>query len=112
MMISDIRIVLKLEDKIHIIDLLHTGRLNLSVLIDKVDRYGRVVHLLCETGKMKTHHLIESVHRVVVAGRQGTVIYGDMFSIQKYLLFKDMGLIFYKRGLVSQFQNLCRSLGL
>ena len=43
MVIFDITVMLQLDDLIQIIYLLHAARLNLPLLIDKVDRYGRVV---------------------------------------------------------------------
>ncbi len=73
--------MLQLEDYVHMIYLLNIRCYYPSVFIDRIYRNGRIVHLLCEPGKMQPHDLVDSTHRIVVIGCQSLVVNSDMFSV-------------------------------
>ena len=95
MMICDRPIVLKLEDYVDVIALLHIDRGYISIRIEGVNRDGRIIHFLSESGQMHAHYLIYSIQRIFRISIQGLVIDGQMLSIQQYLLFEDSCLISY-----------------
>lgn len=82
-------VMLKLENDIDMIDLLDIHALDISVCIYGVYRNRRIVHLLCETGQMETHDLVDSPHRIVVILRKRHIVYGHMLSIQQNLFLED-----------------------
>ena len=73
--------VLELEHKIYVIAFLHLDGDHIAVLVKSIDRNGRVIHLLGETGQMQTHDLIDTLHRIVDIALQQLVVYCQVLSI-------------------------------
>ena len=95
MMVLHRSIMLKLEDNINVVALLHLYGDDISVGIERIDRDCRIVHLLRKPVQMKAHYFVYSRQRIFGVALQFLIINIEAFSIQQYLFLKDTGLICY-----------------
>ena len=81
--IVHLTVVLKLEDDVD----------DIAVFVESVDRNYRIVHFMRKTRQVKAHDLVDASHRIIGIALKSQIIYGDILSIKKNLLFENPGLV-------------------
>ena len=91
--IVHLTVVLKLEDDVDVIAFLDLDGDDIAVFVESVDRNYRIVHFMRKTRQVKAHDLVDASHRIIGIALKSQIIYGDILSIKKNLLFASKTLV-------------------